>query len=189
MLKILTRSWWAEVLEGVAAVIFGILAFIFPRTALVVLIALFGAFALVDGIFSIVEAAEGAAHHQSWIWPALRGIAGVAAGIITFVFPGITAIALLYVIAAWAIVTGIFEIVAAIQLRREVTNEWLLILAGALSVLFGIVLVLFGPGPGLLAVVWLIATYAILVGALRIALGFRLHSLQEHAAPPLPRRA
>ncbi len=96
MQKVLTRSWWAVALGGVAAVIFGILAFVFPRIALVVLIALFGAFALVDGIFSIVAAAEGAAHHRSWIWPALRGIAGIAAGIIAFVFPGLTALALLY---------------------------------------------------------------------------------------------
>src|SRR5579884_2068769 len=178
MLKVLSRSWWAEVLEGVAAVIFGILAFIFPRSALVVLIALFGAFALVDGIFSIVAAAEGAAHHRSWIWPALRGIAGIAAGILTFVFPGLTALALLFLIAAWAIIIGILEIVAAVELRREITNEWLLILSGALSVLFGVLLVLIGPARGLLTVVWFVASWAIIVGALRIALGFRLHSLQ-----------
>lgn len=178
MVNVLTRSWWAVALEGVAAILFGILAFIFPHTALIVLIALFGAYALVDGIFSIVTAAEGVAHHRSWIWPALRGIAGIAAGIITFVWPGLTALALVYIIAAWAIVTGIFEIVTAVQLRREMTNEWLLILAGALSVLFGIVFVLIGPGAALLTLVLIIATYAIIVGALRIALAFRLHSLQ-----------
>lgn len=179
MQKVLTRSWWAVVLGGVAAVVFGFLAFLFPRPALAVLIALFGAFALVDGIFSIITAAEGAAHHQSWVWPALRGIAGIIVGIVTFVYPGITALALLYVIAAWAIIIGIFEIVAAVELRREITNEWLLILAGALSVLFGVVLVLIGPSAGLLTIVWLIASWAIIVGALRIALGFRLHSLQS----------
>jgi uncharacterized membrane protein HdeD (DUF308 family) len=183
MVKILTRSWWAVALGGVAAVLFGILTYIFPRSALIVLIALFGAYALVDGIFSIITAAEGVAHHQSWLWPALRGVAGIAAGIITFVWPGITALALLYLIAAWAIVTGALEIMAAINLRREMINEWLLILAGALSVLFGILLVVMGPGPGLLTLVWLIGTYAIIVGALRIALAFRLHSLASVAVP------
>jgi uncharacterized membrane protein HdeD (DUF308 family) len=190
MLKVLTRTWWAVALEGVAAILFGILAFIFPRTALLVMVALFGAYALVDGIFSIVMAAEGVAHHQSWIWPALRGIAGIAAGIITFVWPGITALALLFIIAAWAVITGIFEIVAAIQLRRELTNEWLLILAGALSIIFGILLVIVDPGAGLLTLVLLVATYAVIVGALRIALAFRLHSLQQQIggpSGPLPR--
>ncbi len=191
MVKVLTRSWWALALGGVAAVLFGILAFIWPNIALIVLVALFGAYALVDGIFSIVVAAEGAAHHQSWIWPALLGVAGIAAGIITFIRPGITALALLYVIAAWAIVTGVLEIVTAIYLRREMTNEWLLILAGALSVLFGVLLIVIGPPAGLLTLVWLIATYAIIVGVLRIGLAFRLHGLQQQltgSAGPSPRR-
>jgi uncharacterized membrane protein HdeD (DUF308 family) len=179
MVKVLTRSWWALALGGVAAVLFGILAFIWPNIAVVVLLALFGAYALVDGLFSIVTAAEGAVHHQSWIWPALRGIAGIAAGIITFFRPGVVAISLLYIIAAWAIVTGVLEIVAAIHLRREMANEWMLILAGALSVLLGLLLIVSGPSAGILALVWLIATYAIIVGALRIGLAFRLRSLQQ----------
>jgi uncharacterized membrane protein HdeD (DUF308 family) len=191
MVKVLTRSWWALALSGVAAVLFGILAFIWPSIALIVLVALFGAYALVDGLFSIVIAAEGAAHHQSWTWPALRGVAGIAAGVITFVWPQITALALLFVIAAWAIVTGVLEIVTAIYLRREMTNEWMLILAGALSVLFGVLLVVSGPSAGILALVWLIATFAIIVGALRIGLAFRLRSLQQQLtgpAGPSPRR-
>jgi uncharacterized membrane protein HdeD (DUF308 family) len=191
MVKVLTRSWWALALSGVAAVLFGILAFIWPNIALIVLVALFGAYVLVDGIFSIVVAAEGVAHHQSWIWPALRGVAGIAAGIITFIRPGITALALLFVIAAWAIVTGVLEIVTAIYLRREMTNEWMLILAGALSVLFGVLLVVSGPSAGILALVWLIATFAIIVGALRIGLAFRLRSLQQQLTGPtgpMPRR-
>jgi len=191
MVKVLTRSWWALALSGVAAVLFGILAFIWPNIALIVLVALFGAYVLVDGIFSIVVAAEGVAHHQSWIWPALRGVAGIAAGIITFIRPGITALALLFVIAAWAIVTGVLEIITAIYLRREMTNEWMLILAGALSVLFGVLLVVSGPSAGILALVWLIATFAIIVGALRIGLAFRLRSLQQQLTGPtgpMPRR-
>lgn len=191
MVKVLTRSWWALALGGVAAVLFGILAFIFPRTALIFLIALFGAYVLVDGIFSIVTAAEGVVHHQTWIWPALRGVAGIAVGIITFINPGITALALLYIIAAWAIVTGVLEVITALYLRREMTNEWMLILAGALSVLFGVLLIVIGPPAGLLTLVWLIATYAIIVGALRIGLAFRLHSLQQQLtgpAGPSPRR-
>jgi uncharacterized membrane protein HdeD (DUF308 family) len=191
MIKVLTRSWWALALGGVAAVLFGILAFIWPNIALIVLIALFGAYALVDGIFSIVAAAQGAVLHQSWIWPALRGVAGVAVGIITFIRPGITALALLYIIAAWAIITGVLEVIAAIYLRREMTNEWMLILAGALSVLFGVLLIVIGPSAGILALVWLIATYAIIVGVLRIGLAFRLRSLQQQltgSAGPSPRR-
>src|SRR5262249_34899654 len=140
------------------------------------LVTLYGAFALVDGVFSLVTAVEGIEHHQSWIWPGLRGVAGVAAGIITFVWPSITALALLYIIAVWAVVTGAIEVFGAIQLRREIANEWLLIIQGALSVVFGLFLIA-RPGKGALAVILLIGAYAVIAGVLRVSLAFRLRSL------------
>ncbi|HEV8193525.1 MAG TPA: HdeD family acid-resistance protein [Ktedonobacterales bacterium] len=186
MSKILTRSWWALALGGIAAVLFGIFAFRWPGLTLAILVTLFGAYALVDGIFAIITAIEGMAHHRDWIWPLVIGAAGVATGIITFVWPSITAVALLVIIAAWAIVTGGLQLYAAIQLRREITNEWLLIVAGGLSVLFGLLLIV-QPGAGALAVIWLIGSYAIIAGVLRLGLAFRLRSLQHQLAPVLPR--
>ena len=189
MANILTRSWWAVALGGVASVLFGLLAFRWPALTLVALVTLYGAFALVDGVFSLITAIEGIEHHQSWIWPGLRGVAGVAAGVITFIWPSITALALLYIIAAWAVVTGAIEIVGAIQLRREITNEWLLIIQGALSALFGVILIA-RPGTGALALILLIGSYAVIVGVLRISLAFRLRSLAgKLAKQPVTARA
>jgi uncharacterized membrane protein HdeD (DUF308 family) len=181
MAKILTRSWWAVALGGVASVLFGLLVFRWPGLALVALITLFGAFVLLDGIFAIITAIEGAQHHESWVWPLLGGAVSVAAGLVTFIWPSITALALLYVIAFWAIVRGATEIVTAIHLRRDLANEWLLIGAGALAVLFGLIL-LVRPGAGALAVIWLIGTYAVIGGIMRIGLAFRLRSLQHALA-------
>ncbi len=169
------RNWWALLIRGIAAVLFGILALAVPGLTLRVLIALFGAYALIDGIFSIVAAVRAIGRHGRFGWLLFEGIVGVIAGILAFVLPGLTALVLLYVIGAWAIITGIMEIVQAIELRRVIRNEWLLILGGAASVIFGVLLFLF-PGAGALAVVWLIGAYAIIFGALLIALSLRLRA-------------
>jgi uncharacterized membrane protein HdeD (DUF308 family) len=179
MLVTLARNWWAVALRGALAIIFGVLAFFWPGASLAALVLLFGAYALVDGIFAVIAAFRTADRGGRWGMLAIEGVAGIAAGILAFVWPGITAIVLLYLIAAWAIVTGVLEIAAAIQLRREITNEWLLGLGGLASIVFG-VLLLFNPAAGALAVVWLIAAYALVFGVLLVALAFRLRSWYQH---------
>jgi uncharacterized membrane protein HdeD (DUF308 family) len=169
----LARYWWVMALRGLLAVLFGLAAFFWPGITLVALVFLFGAYALVDGVLAIVSAFRGG----EW-WPLLlEGVIGIAAGVAAFVWPGITALALLYVIAVWAIVTGVLEVVAAIRLRREIENEWLLGLGGALSILLGVIMVAV-PGAGALGLVWAIGAYALLFGAMLIVLGFRLRGMK-----------
>lgn len=176
MLVVFTSSWWALVLRGLAAIGFGVLAFLWPHITLTALVFLWGAYALVDGVLAIAAGVKSHGENKRWWVLLLEGILGVAAGVIAFVIPGITALVLLIVIAAWAMVTGVFEIAAAIQLRKFIKGEWLLALAGVASVLFGFALLL-NPGAGAIALVWLIGAYAIVFGVLLIALGLRLHSL------------
>jgi uncharacterized membrane protein HdeD (DUF308 family) len=178
-----THNWWAVVVRGVVAVLFGIAAILQPGIALIALIALFGAYALIDGVFSIVGAVRAGQHNQQWWVLALEGIAGIVVGLLTFFWPGVTALVLLYYIGAWAIITGVLEIAQAIRLRREIDNEWMLALAGVVSLVFG-VLVVVNPGSGALAIVWVIGVYALIFGVILIALGLRLRGLQE-AAPAL----
>jgi uncharacterized membrane protein HdeD (DUF308 family) len=176
MFLVFTSSWWALVLRGFAAIVFGILAFVWPALTLTALILLWGAYALVDGAFSIAAGIKSYGENRRWWLLLVGGILSLAAGLVAFLLPGITALVLLMMIAAWAIVTGAFEITAAIQLRKYIKGEWLLALAGVASVLFGTAL-LFNPNAGALAVVWLIGAYAVVFGILLVALGVRLHSL------------
>jgi uncharacterized membrane protein HdeD (DUF308 family) len=169
------RNWWLVALRGVVALIFGVLTIFRPGVTLAALILLFGAYAIVNGIFTVVVAI---AHHRGephWVSLLVSGVLSVALGIVAFVMPRLTALSLLYIIAAWAIVTGVSEVATAIRLRRVITGEWLLVIAGVLSVLFGVFLVLF-PGAGALAVTLWIGTYAVMLGILLIALAFRLRS-------------
>jgi uncharacterized membrane protein HdeD (DUF308 family) len=171
-----SRHWWAFLLRGLAAVLFGVLAFAWPGLTLTVLVLFWGAFALVDGVLALFSAFRTPNDHR---WGLLfEGIVGVAAGVVTFVWPGLTALVLVYIIAAWAVITGVLELVAAVRLRRVIPNEWLLILSGILSLLFGAVL-LAAPGAGALALVWLIAAYAIVFGVILIGLALRLHSMSQ----------
>ena len=175
MITTLARNWWLLALRGVLAILFGLAAFAWPGATVAALVLLFGAYALVDGIFALVAAVLRATRHERWGMLLLEGLAGIAIGVLTFIWPGMTALVLLYLIAAWAVVTGILEIAAAIRLRQEIDNEWLLALAGAASVIFGLLL-FFRPGAGALAVIWLIAAYAIVFGVLLIALAWRLRN-------------
>jgi uncharacterized membrane protein HdeD (DUF308 family) len=163
-----SRLWWALLLRGIAAVLFGLAALFWPDETLWVLIVFFGAYALVGGIFSIVAGMADAT--RRWLL-VTEGALGVVAGSIAFFWPGLTALVLLYVIAGWAIFTGVLEIMSAISLRREIDNEWMMILGGALSVLFGIILAVL-PGVGLLSLTWLIGLYALIFGIAFIVLGF-----------------
>ena len=184
---LLARHWWSFVLRGIFAILFGLLALFMPRMALLTLVYLFGFYALADGIFNVIGIFRPAEREQQPWWSLLiQGLLGIVAGLIALSVPGLTALALLYVIAAWAFVTGIMEIVTAIRLRKQITGEWTLILAGLLSVVFGILLAVF-PGAGALAMVLWIGIFAIIFGVLRITLGLRLrHWLrtEEGHLPP-----
>jgi uncharacterized membrane protein HdeD (DUF308 family) len=176
LLETLKRHWWVPVLRGVVAIIFGIMAFAYPGLTVAVLVLLFGAWVLVDGIFRIIGAIGHRSSDPDWGWQLVIGILGIIIGLLTFHAPAITALALVIYIAAWALMIGATEIVAAIKLRHEIKGEWFLILMGVVSIIFAIML-LWNPLPGALALVWLIGSYAIVFGVLGIIFGFRLRSL------------
>ena len=175
MLTAWARNWWTLIVRGVAAIIFGLITFMNPRISLVALIGVFAAYAFVDGIFNIVGAVRGAQASQRWGLLFVEGLVSIAAGIATLFWPVITAMVLLYLIAAWALVTGVLEIGAAVRLRHEIEHEWLLALAGVASIAFGVLLMMH-PMTGALAVVLWIGAYAIFFGVLEIGLGIRVHS-------------
>jgi uncharacterized membrane protein HdeD (DUF308 family) len=173
---VLVGNWWSFVLRGIFAILFGLLCFILPGMALLTLIFMFGIFALADGVLKIIAAFRRSDPRQQPWWALLiGGILSIIAGLIAFFSPGITTIALLYLIAAWALVTGCFEIAVAIRLRKQIDNEWILVLSGVLSILFGAVLFIF-PGAGAVAMVWWIGVYAIISGVLMISLGVKLRN-------------
>lgn len=175
------RNWWVFVLRGVAAITFGVLTWLYPKMALLTLVFLFGIYAIVDGVWAIAAAVNVKDRPR---WPlVLHGVVSVGAGMIAFLSPRITALALLLLIAARAIVLGALEIATAIQLRKEVRGEWLLALAGILSIAFGVLLVVF-PGPGALGLLLWIGSFAILFGVLLIAEGLRLRSIKHRAFGP-----
>jgi uncharacterized membrane protein HdeD (DUF308 family) len=171
----LARNWWVVLLRGVAGIIFGLATFFAPEISLTVLVLVFGAYAFLDGILALISAIRRRGTTDHWWLLVLEGVMGVAVGVLTFVWPNITALALLYLIAAWALITGGLEIAAAIRLRKVITGEWLLVLSGIASVALGVLLILF-PEPGALAVVLWIGAYALVSGVLLIALGIRLRS-------------
>jgi uncharacterized membrane protein HdeD (DUF308 family) len=173
MVDVLARNWWAILIRGIAAILLGLCAFFLPAAALWALIILFGAYCLVDGVFAIVASIRAAQSHERWGQLLVVGIAGILAAAITWFDPRITALALLYLIAAWAIVTGVLEIAAAIRLRRQMTGEFWWMFAGVLSIVFGLFL-LWQPRAGALAVIWAIAVYAIAFGISLAGLAFRL---------------
>ncbi len=171
----LTRSWWVIALRGVLAILFGTLALLWPGLVLLVVVASFAAYALVDGIFAILAAVTGPRAGRRWWSLVLEGVLGISAGVLTFLWPDITWLALLYLMAYWAIATGVFEVVAAVRLRKEIEGEWALGLSGVLSVLFGLALIIL-PAEATLFIALLIATYWILFGVLLLALAFRLRT-------------
>jgi uncharacterized membrane protein HdeD (DUF308 family) len=171
----LARNWGLIVWRGIAGVLFGLAAFVWPGLTFVALVYLFGAYALVDGGFAAITGLTRIGSSTRWWVFLLEGLVGIAVGLVTFLWPGITALALIYMIAAWAIVTGAFEIAAAVRLRREIDNEWLLALSGVLSILLGVLLA-FQPGAGQLVVTWTLGAYALVFGVLLIILGVRLRN-------------
>jgi uncharacterized membrane protein HdeD (DUF308 family) len=183
----LARNWWAIALRGVAAVVFGVLALLLPGATLAALVLLFGAYAIVEGVFSLIAAVRGRTDEPRWLL-ALQAIVSIAAGFVAFLWPGLTALVLLYVIAAWALVIGVLQIVAAARLHSQIRGEGWLVLSGILSMIFG-VLMIWAPGAGALALVLWIGSYAIVFGALLIVLAFRLRGGRLQAEERLSRAA
>ena len=173
---VLARYWWLILLRGIAAIIFGVLAFVWPGITLVTLVLLFGAFTLVDGVLALGHAIMGGNAGSRW-WLALIGVLGILVGLMAFVRPGYFALVLLVFMASWAIVLGVFQIIGAIRLRKEIDNEWAIGLSGALSVLFGVVL-LVAPGAGALAFIWVIGAYAVVFGILLVMAALKLKKHQ-----------
>ena len=187
LLSLLAKNWWVLLLRGIVSILFGVLAFTLPGLTLLTLMILYGAYAAVDGVLALVAAFQGGTMAPRW-WLALVGILGLAAAAATFLYPQITALILIMFIGAWAIAHGILEIVGAIQLRKEIDNEWLLALGGALSIIFG-VFVLLQPGAGALALVWLIGAYAIAFGIVLVTFSLRLRRRISAHAPPAALRS
>ena len=171
MKDLLNRSWWMLALRGIVAILFGVLALIWPGLTLLWLVVLFAVFAILAGVVSIMAALR-AREHGGWGIALLFGIVSVVAGVLAIVFPGITALTLILLIGANALVTGLLDIVMAVRLRRQMQREWLLVAAGVVSVIFGAIVMVF-PAAGALALVWFVSFYATLTGILLLMLAFR----------------
>jgi uncharacterized membrane protein HdeD (DUF308 family) len=160
-------------IRGIVGLVFGVVAFAWPGVTIAALVVIFGMYAVIDGVSNLMIGVSRAKSR----WPHLvQGIFGVAAGALTFLWPGVTAFALVIFIGAWAIVTGLFEIVAAIRLRKEITGEWLLALSGLLSLAFGVLVFAF-PAAGAVGIAWVLGAYAAATGVILIALGIKLRSM------------
>jgi uncharacterized membrane protein HdeD (DUF308 family) len=179
MFDLMTRHWWVLAVRGAFAILFGIVALVWPGITVFALVLLFGAYALADGVVAVTQAFRGTTGGPRGLL-ALSGVAGIALGIAALVWPGITAFVLLMLIAAWAVATGLLEIIVAVALRRELRGEWAYVLTGAISLLFGILLFAW-PVSGAIAVVWLIGLLAILSGAALLGAAFRLRQLGRTA--------
>ena len=162
------------IIRGIAAILFGFLAFVWPGLTIAALVALFAVYAVIDGVTNLILGITDSPEHGGRSWAlVLSGLAGIAAGGLTFMWPGITALALVFFMASWAIVTGAFEIAAAIHLRRVITGEWLMMLSGVLSIAFGITVFAF-PAAGAIGIAWALGTYAAVTGIVLLVLGIRL---------------
>jgi uncharacterized membrane protein HdeD (DUF308 family) len=185
---IVSRIWWAMVGRGVLAVLFGIMALIFTGQTLLALIYVYGTFALLTGLMELVTAVRAGEAHRRWGWLAVSGIAGVAAGIVSFVWPGLTALALLFLIAAWALISGVSQIVFALSYPDTLAHPWLAALSGALSVIFGVLLVVW-PRSGVITLTWLVGIYAVLYGAAQLYYAYRLRALGQEVRSVLGQRS
>jgi len=180
MATFLYQNRWLIGLRGLLAIIFGVLAFIWPGLTAVALVFMFAAYAVLDGILTIAASIRNREENDRWWLGLLEGIVSIAAGVVAFLFPTLAAITLLFVIAIWAIITGLLEIAAAIRLRREIENEWALGLTGVVSIALGVIMIL-NPGAGLIGLVWAIAGYAIIFGILMIVLAIRASQLANRS--------
>jgi uncharacterized membrane protein HdeD (DUF308 family) len=179
MLNLLAKNWWLVEIRGVAAIAFGVLAFLWPGLTLLVLVTLFAAYMLIDGfalLVSLRRAEPATAGHRLAV--AFMGVLGLAVGMATIFWPGITALALLYLVAFWAITLGLTQVVAAIRLRREISGELWFVIGGLLTIVFGVFILAF-PGTGLLSLVWIVGTWAVVFGITNLVLAWRLRGLHQ----------
>jgi uncharacterized membrane protein HdeD (DUF308 family) len=175
MARTLSQNWWLVALRGVLAILFGIAAFAWPGITLLTLVLFFGVYAIIDGVIAVVTGLSRTRQTPRWWMFLLEGLLNIAAGIVALLMPGLATLVLIYILASWAVITGILEIAAAIRLRHEITNEWFLALGGVLSIGLGVLLFL-QPAAGGLAIIWTIAAYAVLFGILLVTLGIRLRN-------------
>jgi len=184
-MRVICGPSWSWVLRGIAAIAFGVLAIVWPSITFLIFVAMFAAYALVDGIIHLVASFRAPTGQPRWLL-ALQGILGVAVAVMTFVWPGITALALLFLIAAWAVVGGALRIALAVQLRKVIAGEWLLALSGVMSIIFG-VLVFLVPAAGVIGTAFMVGFYAILLGTVMLTLGISLRRF-ERSSEAAPRR-
>ncbi|HEY7061789.1 MAG TPA: HdeD family acid-resistance protein [Chloroflexota bacterium] len=179
MVAEIARHWWELAIRGALAILFGLIALLMPVAAVAAVAVLFGVFMVLDGIFAIVAGIESRQTVRHWWALLLEGLTGVVAGSLTIAFPLIVAVVLIYFISAWALTTGLMELIAAIRLREQIEGEWRLALSGVLSIVFALLLA-FWPASGAIAIGWLMGAYAILFGVVLLALAFHLKGLTEH---------
>jgi len=172
MTALFKATSWQLTIRGLALILFGIMALIWPNLTVAVLAILFGVYALVDGVVSVVGAILNRKTSPNWTLLLIMGLISIIAGIFAISNPGVTSLALLYIIAVWALLIGLVSILTAVRLRREIEGEWVMIAAGVLSIVFGIALIV-APGAGAVALVWLIGAYAIILGILDMLLAAR----------------
>ncbi len=175
MVSALSRNWWLVLLRGVLAILFGILAFVWPGITWLTLIIIFGVYAIVDGAVAVVTGLSRTQESPRWWHFLLEGLISIAAGVVALILPELATLVLIYILASWAVITGILEVAAAIRLRNEINNEWLLGLGGLISIVLGVFLFL-EPVAGSLVIIWTIAAYALIFGILLVILGIRLRS-------------
>jgi uncharacterized membrane protein HdeD (DUF308 family) len=181
MVETYSGNWWALGLRAASAIIFGVIALTMPGAALAAIVIVFGIYAFADGILSIVAAVRGLQRGDRWGAMLILGMVSVIAGVIAFLAPGIGALALVYLIASWALITGAFEIAAAVRLRKIIEGEWLLIIGGILSILFAVLMVVF-PGPGAVTLALWLGAYALVYGVVNLVLSFKVRRwTQAHA--------
>lgn len=188
MKDLFTRSWWLLALQGVVAIAFGVLAIMWPGLTLLWLVALFAAYALLQGGAAIFASIRGRRVESKWWVVLLLGLVSVVAGVLAIFYPAITALMLILLMGANALVNGVLQLVVAVRLRRQIRREWLLMASGIISIIFGALVMLF-PAGGALAMVWLVSFYAVLTGVLLLALAFRARSWRYATAPGLAGRA
>src|SRR5262245_34824244 len=186
MFNLMTQNWWAIALRGLVAALFGIAAFMCPGITLSVLAPLFGAYAMINGVFAVIEAFSRDVSRERSRPLLFEGVVSIVVGAMILIWPGLTSMGLLFLIAFWAIMTGVFEIITAIKLRHEIRGEWMMALIAILSIAFGLLLLAF-PVTGALSVILLIRAFVFAIGALMIALAFKLRSLRRPAGevPPV----
>jgi uncharacterized membrane protein HdeD (DUF308 family) len=181
MVQSLSQNWWLVVLRGALAIVFGVLAFVWPEITILTLIVMFGVYAIVDGLVAAWTGLSRVKDSPRWWVFLLEGLISIGAGVIALIWPRLATLVLIYMIASWAVITGILEIVAAIRLRNEISNEWVLGLGGVISIALGVLLFLQPLAAGV-AIIWTVAAYAVIFGVLLIILGFRLRNWKTPTA-------